>query len=168
MHSRTAFCGIIQMTNLREGRAVILATWNRLTTTNASLSAHSGSSQANNSHAVSATGFWQTFVLQHCLVSWSVCPRSHNSLPTHRMVLTVCTQVTCLLVKYKRVVGTRQSLDFIRKQTFGYTLTCVSLTGSLWKTDKWPIIYKCAVPTTWRVSTSGKCLSNTPIVTAAA
>jgi len=43
-------------------------------------------------------------------------------------------------------------------------LTCVTFTDSRWETDKWPIFIHVHIPTTRQVSTSDKCLWNTPIL----
>jgi len=43
-------------------------------------------------------------------------------------------------------------------------LTCDTFTDSRWETDIWPIFIQVHVPTTRHVSTSDKCLWNTPVV----
>ena len=64
---------------------------------------------------------------------------------------------TCLLVKYKRAVGTQQVGRY-------WWFTCVTLTESRWEMHKSPMSKHYAVLTTWRVSSNDEGLSSMPVV----
>jgi len=88
--------------------------------------------QLNNFHTLSTSGLFVLGV--HCQIFSSslqscfprLCVWPHWKIDIYRKILNVQEKVTCLLVKYERIMGT-SSLVMITKQTLMITLKCITL-----------------------------------------
>lgn len=102
-------------------------------------------SQLSNCHTASTSGFmgkhFYSGTLTKCLLSQCdhipmTCVLSNSHQLTYQMIGKVYTQVTCLLIKYKWVMGMkRTSLELISKQTMATPLTDFTFADSQWETD---------------------------------